>query len=195
MYSYSTTANMLGTYTAQTLLLLALLVVGRPLSAQVPVAAPTNSAVAQASANVIIALTVEGVQDLLFDEIMAGEEKIIQLDGTATGRSATGLEQSGKFRVNTTGSFMLEFSEVPTSLLGPNESSMPVSFFSAWSANNLPPPAGNNQILLDGTRSVVVRNSNGDVFVFLGARVFPPSNQQEGLYQTRIVLTATYGID
>lgn len=155
------------------------------------------SATVTASANVILGLKVEGLEPLRFDEIMAGEPKQINLDGTATGASVTGNEQAGKFKITTQGSFMLEFSEVPTAMIGPGGAQMPVSFTSGWSLNQAPPRAGANSLSVGGGRSAVLINSSAatDVYIFLGARVVPPVSQTEGLYETRIVLTATFGVD
>ena len=153
--------------------------------------------VIQASANLILGLKVEGLEPLQFDEIMAGEAKQINLDGTATGASVTGNERAGKFKITTQGSFMLEFSEVPTAMIGPGGAQMPVSFTSGWSLNQAPPSSGSNILQVGGGRSAVRITSSAatDVYIFLGATVVPPVSKTEGLYETRIVLTATFGVD
>jgi hypothetical protein len=155
------------------------------------------TATVTASANVILGLKVEGLEPLQFDEIMAGEAKQINLDGTATGASVTGNERAGKFKITTQGSFMLEFSEVPTAMIGPGGAQMPVSFTSGWSLNQAPPSSGSNILQVGGGRSAVRITSSAatDVYIFLGATVVPPVSQTEGLYETRIVLTATFGVD
>lgn len=155
------------------------------------------SASVSASARVILGLKMEGLEPLQFDEIMAGEAKGVNLDGSATGASVTGNERAGKFKITTQGSFMLEFSEVPTAMIGPGGAQMPVSFTSGWSLNQVPPSAGSNALQVGGGRSAVRINSSAatDVYIFLGATVVPPVSQTEGLYETRIVLTATFGVD
>jgi hypothetical protein len=121
----------------------------------------------------------------------------VNLDGSATGASVTGNERAGKFKITTQGSFMLEFSEVPTAMIGPGGAQLPVSFVSGWSLNQAPPSPGSNALLVGGGRSAVRINSSAatDVYIFLGATVVPPVSQTEGLYETRIVLTATFGVD
>ena len=150
-----------------------------------------------ANARVILGLKMEGVEPLQFDEIMAGETKAVNLDGSATGASVTGNERAGKFKITTQGSFMLEFSEVPTSMIGPGGAQMPVSFTSGWSLNQAPPSSGSNALMVGGGRSAVRITSSAAtvVYIFLGATVVPPVSQTEGLYETRIVLTATFGVD
>ena len=162
-----------------------------------PAQSEPKSATVTASAQVILGLKMEGVEPLQFDEIMAGETKAVNLDGSATGASVTGNERAGKFKITTQGSFMLEFSEVPTSMIGPGGAQMPVSFTSGWSLNQAPPSAGSNALMVGGGRSAVRINSSAatDVYIFLGATVVPPVSQTEGLYETRIVLTATFGVD
>lgn len=157
----------------------------------------TGSASVSASARVILGLKMEGLEPLQFDEIMAGEAKGVNLDGSATGASVTGNERAGKFKITTQGSFMLEFSEVPTAMIGPGGAQLPVSFVSGWSLNQAPPRQGSNALLVGGGRSAVRINSTTatDVYIFLGATVVPPVSQTEGLYETRIVLTATFGVD
>lgn len=154
------------------------------------------TATVTANATVILGLQVEGVEGLQFDEITAGEEKQVNLDGTAVGASVTGLERAGKFRITTQGSFMLQYSEIPVAMTGPNGAQMPVSFFSGWSLLDAPPRVGNNLVSTDGGKTAVfISNPESEVYVFLGAKVTPPVSQPEGLYETRIILTATFGVD
>lgn len=158
--------------------------------------AQKGSATATARAAVILGLSVQGVEGLQLDEITAGQEKQVNLDGTAVGASVTGLERAGKFRITTQGSFMLQYSEVPVALTGPGGAQLPVNFFSGWSLLDAPPRLGANLVSVDGAKNAVfIANPKSDVYVFLGARVAPPVSQPEGMYETRIVLTATFGVD
>lgn len=154
-----------------------------------------GGAVATASANIVIGLTLEGVQQLLLEDIVAGEEKTVFVDGRVEGSQVTGNEQPGKFRVNTMGSVMLEFSEIPSYMIGPGGARMPVRFHTAWSGSVVPPAGGRDVVELGEGLSSIFVDSTGDIFVFLGATVTPPETQAEGVYQSRVVLTATYGID
>lgn len=152
---------------------------------------PTQATI-NVTGTVILGLTIEGVQDLIFDEIVAGDPKTINLDGTAVGASVTGDEQAGLFRIDTRGSFTLEFVELPAAMIGPNGASMPVSFFSAWSEDSDGANA-TNPVATGAPTPVIVPES--EVFVFLGATVQPPPTQTLGEYATTVTLRATFGVD
>lgn len=159
-----------------------------------------ESATISVSGTVISGLTVDAEQDLLFGDIVAGESKRVNFDGTSTG-SAPGGEQAGIFRINTLGSFTISFTDVPAAMIGTEDiagQTLPISFFSAWSNNLTPPSGGANVVSITENTPVVVTPPVGDrvdVYVFLGAEVTPPASQAQGFYETTITLTATFGID
>lgn len=152
---------------------------------------PSTASIA-VTGTVIQGLTIEGVLDLVFDDIIAGDAKTVNLDNSATGASVTGEEQAGKFRIDTRGSFTLEFVDLPTAMIGPEGAVMPVSFFSAWSPNDNPANA-TNQVNTGAPTPVLVDDT--EVFVFLGATVTPPPAQALGEYETTVTLRATFGVD
>ncbi|AXJ00388.1 hypothetical protein CYPRO_1123 [Cyclonatronum proteinivorum] len=152
---------------------------------------PTTATIS-VTGTVILGLTIEGVLDLVFDDIVAGDPKTINLDGTATGASVTGEEQAGKFRIDTRGNFTLEFVDLPNEMIGPDGASMPVSFFSGWSEDDDGANA-TNPVETGAPTPVLVPES--EVFVFLGATVEPPPTQTLGQYETTVTLRATFGVD
>ncbi len=152
---------------------------------------PTTATI-NVTGTVILGLTIEGLRDLVFDEIVAGDPKTINLDGSATGASVTGEEQSGTFRIDTRGDFTLEFVDLPSAMTGPEGATMPISFFSAWSDEDDGASATNN-VATDAPTEVIVPES--EIFVFLGATVEPPPTQTLGEYETTVTLRATFGVD
>lgn len=164
-----------------------------------PQAFAQESATVEVSGTVIQGLSIEAEQNLFFGDIVAGETKRVNLDGTGTG-SSPGDEQAGVFRISTLGSFTVSFTEVPSFMTGSGENNegveMPVLFFSAWNNSDTPPDEENEVSLSDDTAiNLEITGDEQDVFVFLGAEVEPPVTQAEGLYETTIILTATFGID
>lgn len=158
-----------------------------------------DQATISVSGTVISGLTVDAEQDLLFGDIVAGETKRINLDGSATG-SSPGEEQAGIFKISTLGSFTASFTDVPSSMSGAGDNNegveLPISFFSAWSNSDAPPGQGNEVSLSEDTPiNLEITGNEQDIFLFLGAEVEPPNNQAEGLYETMITLTVTFGID
>ncbi len=158
-----------------------------------------DQATISVSGTVISGLTVDAEQDLLFGDIVAGETKRINLDGSATG-SSPGEEQAGIFKISTLGSFTASFTDVPAQMVGSGEGNtgeqFPVSFFSAFNTSNTAPEEGNEVSVTANTPIVVAGNGTfQEVFIFLGAEVNPPVAQAQGLYETTITLTATFGID
>lgn len=164
-----------------------------------PQAFAQESATIEVSGTVITGLSVEAEQNLLFGDIVAGELKRINLDGSGTG-SAPGEEQAGIFKISTLGSFTVSFTEVPEAMLGAGDNnsgeSLPISFFSAFNTSLTPPEEGNEVSITEDT-PIVVNNNGGeqDIFVFLGAEINPPVSQAQGLYETTVTLTATFGVD
>ena len=123
------------------------------------IAAQDSISNAEASAIVLWNLTVEGVQDLQFEEITMGEEKVINLDGTVDGLNPTGQEQPGKFKIITTQSFELEFKNLSTVMQGPGGDEMPIQFFAAWSEKKF--PNVNELNMFDINRSLSMSSNQG----------------------------------
>jgi len=73
----------------------------------------TVDAQMQGSAKILWNLELEGVQDLVFDQIIAGTPKEIDVDGSVFGQEATGNEQIGVFRVATKEVINFQFNDLP----------------------------------------------------------------------------------
>jgi hypothetical protein len=152
-----------------------------------------SSATMPVTGNLIHGISVETLQELYFDDIAGGEIKTVNFDNTATGSVVSGGERAGIIRIQTLGSFTLNFSRVPGFMEGENGDLMPVTFVSAWSP--VPEPTGAvNPVSVTGSTAVTL-SGNAEIYVFLGASVSPTPNQPEGFYTAEITLTATFGVD
>lgn len=149
---------------------------------------------ADASAVVLWNLDINGVQDLQFDEITQGSEKIVYLDGTVAGLEATGLEQPGKFRITTPQGFQIQFKNLPDAMTGPDGNNMPIEFFAAWSNEQFPDGSDLNVFDVSQPLSIESIGELRDVYLFLGARVEPAQKQQLGDYQVQVTISIVHGV-
>ncbi len=149
---------------------------------------------ASAKAVVIWSVNVKGIQNLRFDEINMGEEKVINPDGSVSGLNISGQEQAGKFRIRTPQSFYIEFKDLPSAMEGPQGNSLPVEFFAAWSHNQFPDIQDLNIFDVNSALSIPSTDSLRDIYLFLGARVTPAQTQLLGDYNVRVTLSITHGI-
>lgn len=157
--------------------------------------AQTNTGQSQASAIVLWNLNVEGIQNLQFDEITLGEEKIINVDGTVEGNNASGLEQAGKFRITTPQSFSLSFKNLPTEMNGPDGVVLPINFFAAWSDKPFPSQNELNIFDIDSPLSLEGNNGISEIYLFLGARVSPTQSQILGDYSVEVTISIVHGVE
>ena len=149
---------------------------------------------ASARAVVLWSVDVTGIQNLQFDEIVMGEQKEIDLDGTVRGLNSSGREQAGKFRITTPQSFSIQFKDLPSAMEGPGGISMPIEFFAAWSDEQFP---GNQQLNIFDINDTLVIPSEGymrEIYLFLGARVSPAQSQLLGDYNVQVTLSIIHGI-
>lgn len=149
---------------------------------------------ASVSAVVLWSIDVNGIQNLTFDEIVMGEEKVIHLDGTVSGLHTTGREEPGKFRIATPQSFLLKFEDLPSVLKGPEGVDMPVEFFAAWSDEQFPDSRQLNIFDVNRTLRIPSSGSMREIYLFLGARVSPAQSQLIGDYSMSITLSVIHGI-
>lgn len=149
---------------------------------------------ASASALVLWSIDVMGVQNLRFDEIVMGEEKVVHLDGSVSGLHSTGSEEPGKFRIKTPQSLSLRFKDMPDGMEGPDGEYMPVEFFAAWSEEQFPDNQQLNMFDINSTLQIPSTGSVREIFLFLGARVTPAQSQLIGDYSVRVTLSIIHGI-
>ena len=168
------------------------------------VAALVNPSQAQPAGNIPVVATVmsnlvvESRQELLLGDILAGETKRVDVDGSTNGAEIGG-EQPGVFRIGSSGRIHIRFDDLPDRLIGTEAINsgafIPVRFFASWS----PTATGaSNGMLIDPTsewRLEAGGSASSDIFVFVGAEVQAPTTQREGLYATTITLVVTYGIE
>jgi len=149
---------------------------------------------ASASAVVLWAVDVTGVQNLQFDEIVTGEEKVIYLDGSVSGIKRSGQEKPGKFRITTPQSFQVRFKELPSTMEGPRGINMPIEFFAAWSEEQFPSKQQLNMFDINNTLLISSTGSVREIYLFLGARVTPAQSQVLGDYNVQVTLSIIHGI-
>ncbi len=172
-----------------------------------------------AKAEVVAAVTVTKVQDLIFGMVTPGITKTILSDGAiSTGATAgnstgivtatylggtTGAEQAGEFSItkglNT--SITLAFS-LPSTLSDGSSHTLPINFLdvttglaklskkSGSQADVAFTPATGITTAQAGTASEYF--TGNDLYVFIGGTVVPAIDQVAGVYSGDITLTATY---
>jgi len=153
-----------------------------------------SSANVEVSANVLSIISVEARQELLLGDIVAGETKRINMDGSTFGAEIGG-EQVGVFRIETGGRVFIRFDNLPDALLGTDASNsgvtLPIRFLTGWSTN---PSGAATATPLDLTSAEGI-GSAGNLYLFIGAEVDAPATQREGLYTTTITILVTYGLE
>ena len=145
----------------------------------------------QGSARILWNLELEGVQDLVFDQIIAGTPKEIDVDGSVFGQEATGNEQIGVFRVATKEAINFQFNDLPNSMVNELGFRMPVTFSLAWGENR----QGTDVTRLDPNEPITIPadEQRDYVYLFLGAAVDPSEDQPEGEYEIDLRITVIYG--
>ncbi len=153
--------------------------------------AQSNTAEMGASANILWNLELEGVQDLVFDQIEAGLIKQIDIDGSVFGQEATGNEQIGVFRVATKEAINFQFGDLPSYMINEQGFRLPITFLAAWGVNR----QGTDVTRLDPSLPVSIpADENRDfVYLFLGASVNPSEDQPEGDYSIELRISIVYG--
>jgi hypothetical protein len=148
----------------------------------------------QVSASVMPVIQVTAQQGLLLGDIVAGETKRVNVDGSAIGAEIGG-EQVGVFRIETGGRVFIRFDNLPNALLGTDASNsgvtLPIRFLTGWSTN---PSGAATATPLDLTSAEGI-GSAGNLYLFIGAEVDAPATQREGLYTTTITILVTYGLE
>ena len=145
----------------------------------------------QGSARILWNLELEGVQDLVFDQIIAGTPKEIDVDGSVFGQEATGNEQIGVFRVATKEAINFQFNDLPNSMVNKLGFRMPVTFSLAWGVNR----QGTDVTRLNPNEPITIPadEQREYVYLFLGAAVDPSEDQPEGEYEIDLRITVIYG--
>lgn len=151
----------------------------------------TVGAQMQGTARILWNLELEGVQDLVFDQIIAGSPKEIDVDGSVFGQEATGNEQIGVFRVQTKEAINFQFNDLPNSMVNEQGFRMPVTFSLAWGVNR----QGTDVVRLNPTEPINIPadDQRDYVYLFLGAAVNPSEDQPEGEYEIDLRITVIYG--
>jgi hypothetical protein len=146
------------------------------------VQAQTNNAGIQATATVQSPINVLGAQALAFGNVFPGVNKLVD---------PSDLTNAGRFDVTGQGGTPVTLSfTLPATLSGPG-APLPINTYSAIRAEDagqtvspvLFGPGASNPATLSGA---------GALYVWVGARVTPPTDQVAGLYTGSITLTVVY---
>lgn len=154
-------------------------------------ASTNETASMNSTANILWNLELEGVQDLVFDQIEAGSIKEIDIDGSVLGQEATGNEQIGIFRVQTKEAINFQFADLPTYMVNEQGFRLPITFLAAWGENR----QGADVVRLDPSLpiSIPADEEREYVYLFLGASVNPSEDQAEGDYAIELRISVVYG--
>ncbi|MGH7673576.1 MAG: DUF4402 domain-containing protein [Gemmatimonadales bacterium] len=159
------------------LALLALVVVGAS-AAQ----AQTNNASITATANVQTPINVVGAQQLNFGNVFPGVNKTVQ---------ASDLTNAGRFDISGQASapVTLSFTLPATLSSGPN--TMPIDSYTGIRAEDAA-QAGVAVLFSPGASNAATLSGTGALYVWIGARVTPATNQAQGTYTGSIQMTVVY---
>lgn len=153
-----------------------------------------SSASAEVSATVLSGIRVESRQELLLGDIVAGETKRINIDGSAFGAEIGG-EQVGVFLIETGGRVFIRFDNLPNALQGTDadntDTTLPIRFLTGWSTDPTGAVTATPLDLLAAEGIGFV----GNLYLFIGAEVDAPATQREGMYSTTLTILVTYGME
>jgi len=143
--------------------------------------AQTNNASITATAVVQTPINVIGFQPLNFGNVFPGVNKAV---------AATDLANAGRFDVTgqLSTSVTLSFTLPATLSFGAN--TMPIDTYTGIHADNLAQTGGTGFNPVTGASPTL--SATGGLFVWIGARVVPATNQAQGTYTGTITMTVVY---
>jgi len=158
------------------LAVLALVVVGAS-AAQ----AQTNNASITATAAVQTPINVLGAQALDFQNVFPGVIKIVP---------ATDLAFAGRFDVTGQASAPVTLSFTLPATLSSGANTMPIDTYTGIHADNSSQTGGTVFTPVSGASPTL--SATGGLFVWIGARVVPATNQAQGTYTASVTMTVVY---
>jgi hypothetical protein len=146
------------------------------------VQAQTNSGTIAATATVLTPINVTSVQPLAFGNVFPGVNKsVAATDLTNAGR----LDVTGQVNAPVTLSFTLP------ATLSSGTNTMPIDSYTGMRADNSAQTVG-AALFSPGPSNSATLSPTGTMFVWVGARVVPATNQAQGVYTANVTMTVVY---
>ena len=145
------------------------------------VQAQTNSASITATANVQTPINVVGANALAFGNVFPGVNKTV---------AATDLTNAGRFDVTGQNSTPVTLSFTLPATLSSGANTMPIDTYTGISALNSAQTGGVGFNPVTGASPTL--SGTGALFVWIGARVTPATNQAQGVYTANVTMTVVY---
>jgi len=158
------------------LAVLALVVIGAS-AAQ----AQSNNASITATASVQTPINVVGAQQLNFGNVFPGVNKTV---------AAADLTNAGRFDVTGQASTPVTLSFTLPATLSSGANTMPIDSYAGVRADNSSQTSGIG--FVPGASNPATLSATGLLFIWIGARVTPATNQAQGTYTGSITMTVVY---
>ena len=143
--------------------------------------AQTNNASITATAAVQTPINVVGAQQLNFNNVFPGVNKTV---------AATDLTNAGRFDVTGQASTPVTLSFTLPATLSSGANTMPIDTYTGISALNSAQTGGVAFNPVTGATPTL--SGTGALFVWIGARVTPATNQAQGTYTANVTMTVVY---
>lgn len=145
------------------------------------VQAQTNNASISATATVQTPINVVGAQQLSFANVFPGVNKTV---------AATDLANSGRFDVTGQAGTPVTLSFTVPATLSSGGNTMPIDSYTGVHADNVTQTGWVAFTPVTGATPSL--SATGGLFVWVGARVTPATNQAQGVYTGNITMTVVY---
>ena len=143
--------------------------------------AQTNNASILATATVQTPINVAAGQQLNFANVFPGVNKTV---------AATDLSNSGRFDVTGQASAPVTLSFTLPATLSSGSNTMPIDTYAGVRADNSTQTSGVG--FVPGASNPATLSATGLLFIWVGARVTPATNQAQGIYTGSITMTVVY---
>ncbi len=143
--------------------------------------AQTNNASITATAAVQTPINVVGAQQLNFGNVFPGVNKTV---------AATDLTNAGRFDVTGQASTPVTLSFTLPATLSSGANTMPIDTYTGIHADNSAQTGGIAFNPVTGATPTL--SATGGLFVWVGARVVPATNQAQGTYTANVTMTVVY---
>lgn len=146
------------------------------------VQAQTNNASITATATVQTPINVLGAQALSFGNVFPGVNKTV---------AATDLTNAGRFDVTGQASTPVTLSFTLPATLSSGANTMPIDTYTGIRADDAAQTLG-AVLFSPGASNAATLSGTGTMFVWVGARVVPATNQAQGVYTASVTMTVVY---
>lgn len=143
--------------------------------------AQTNNASLTATATVLTPINVAAFQQLDFGNVFPGVNKTV---------AAADLTNAGRFDVTGQASAPVTLSFTLPASLSSGANTMPIDSYAGIRADNSLQASGIG--FVPGASNPASLSATGLLFIWLGARVTPATNQAQGVYTGTITMTVVY---